>query len=163
MMRWKLKAPLAFVLVLAVGAVASESLAGLEQGRPGSSQSRSSGLAEFPFKWWQQDRFKSELGLTNEQVSRIDDIFQSTLPGLRSCFRELERLENRMNEAISSGNTTEAELIKQIDAVEASRSEMSKARTLMLFRMRQVLTSEQRVKMKKMHEEWERERRRSSR
>lgn len=163
MQRLKSRAPLAFILVLALGAMAAESFAGPAQGRPGSSQSRSSGLTEFPFKWWQNDRFKAELGLTAEQISRIDDIFQSTLPGLRSCYRELERLEDRMNDAISAGNITEVELIKQIDAVEAARSELSKTRTLMLFRMRQVLTPEQRVKMKKMHEEWERERRRSSR
>ena len=158
------KIPLALILVLAAAGLSAQSRGGSNQARTGSSQPRSaSALAEFPFKWWQEQKFKTELDLSAEQVSRIDEIFTSTLPRLRSCYRDLERLENQMNDTISSGEVTEPELIKQIDAVEASRSELSKARTLMLYRMRQVLTPGQRAKMKTMHEEWERDRRRSTR
>ncbi|MFB3852489.1 MAG: Spy/CpxP family protein refolding chaperone [Vicinamibacterales bacterium] len=161
-MRWK--ASIALLLVLAATDLAAQSRGGPSQPRSGSSQSRSSSaLAEFPFKWWQEEKFKTELGLSSEQVARIDGIFTSTLPKLRTCYRNLERLENQMNDMISSGEVTEPELIKQIDAVETSRSELSKERTLMLYRMRQVLTPEQRSKMKTMHEEWEKDRRRYSR
>ena len=28
------------------------------------------------FKWWQNDRFKRELSLTADQVTRLDEVFQ---------------------------------------------------------------------------------------
>ena len=35
------------------------------------------------FKWWQSDRFKKELGLTQDQSAHNEDVFQHTLPVLR--------------------------------------------------------------------------------
>jgi Spy/CpxP family protein refolding chaperone len=110
-------------------------------------------------KWWQNPR-AGELGLTSEQSRRIEEIFQATLPTLKTCNSELERRESRLNAMVSASGVTEVEVSRQIDQVEASRSEMSKERTLMLFRMYQVLTPEQRERVKAMYEQWERDRRR---
>ncbi len=110
-------------------------------------------------KWWQNPR-AAELGLTAEQSRRIEEIFQATLPALKTCNSELEKREARLNTMVSASGMTEAEVSRQIDLVEASRGEMSKARTLMLFRMYQVLTPEQRDRVKAMYEQWERDRRR---
>ena len=62
---------------------------------------------------------------------------------------------------IAASDMSEAEIIRQIDLVEASRSEMGKARTLMLYRMHRILTPEQRVKLKAMFDQFDRDRRRS--
>ena len=35
------------------------------------------------FAWWKSDQFQKEVGLTPEQCTRIDNVFQSTLPKLR--------------------------------------------------------------------------------
>jgi len=51
----------------------------------------------------------------------------------------------------------------QIDRLEAVRSEISQTRTLMLFRMRRLLSAEQRAKMDEMHQKWERERKEQDR
>ena len=112
-----------------------------------------------PWKWWQGDRAR-ELGLMGDQSARIEEIFQASLPKLRSCNDDLERLEARLSDLIAASDTSEAEVVRQIDLVEASRSAMSKARTLMLFRMHKILTPEQRLKVKAMHEQAERDRRR---
>ncbi len=110
-------------------------------------------------KWWQNPR-AAELGLTQDQSRRLEEIFQATLPALRTCNSELEKREARLNAMVSASGVTEAEVSRLIDLVEASRGEMSKARTLMLFRMYQVLTPEQRDRVKAMYEQWERDRRR---
>jgi Spy/CpxP family protein refolding chaperone len=58
---------------------------------------------------------------------------------------------------IAGDDVPEAEIIRQIDQVEALRSELSKTRSLMLYHIRRVLTPEQRLKLKAMQEK-ERER-----
>ena len=57
----------------------------------------------------------------------------------------------------------EASVIKQVDRVEAIRSHMNKMRTLMLLRMRQILSPEQRVKLNQKYEQWEKDHRRDGR
>ena len=44
-----------------------------------------------------------------------------------------------------------------MDKVEAIRGGLNKTRTLMLLRMRQVLTPEQRVILNKLHEQWDKD------
>ena len=56
----------------------------------------------------------------------------------------------------------EAKLLQVLERVESARGELSKSRTLLLFRMRRILTSDQDVKMRALHEEWVRERRNRS-
>jgi len=57
-------------------------------------------------------------------------------------------------------DTTEAAVMRQAEQVEALRAEMSKTRTLMLFRMNRILTTEQRVKFNELQERRDRERNR---
>lgn len=112
------------------------------------------------FKWWQSERFQKELGLSAEQISRLDEIFRSSLPQLRAQKRALDKLEDELSEMIREGRVAEPELEAFVERVEASRAELGKTRTLQLYRMRRVLTDEQNTKMKALHDEWERERRR---
>jgi Spy/CpxP family protein refolding chaperone len=32
-----------------------------------------------PFKWWQDEKMKTQLGLTADQVAKIEDVFQSAM------------------------------------------------------------------------------------
>lgn len=102
------------------------------------------------FKWWQTQ--KQELGLTDEQSARIDAIFQASMPSRLAQLKELDRLEDTLSKMIADGVAGETAIVQQVDRVEAARSAMSKARTLMLYRMRQVLTPAQRAKLTALHE-----------
>lgn len=110
-------------------------------------------------KWWQSERFRQKLQLTEDQVSRIEEVFQSAVPHLREQKKALDRLESQLSRLIDT-SADEAAVMQEADRVEAARAELSKARTRMLLRMRRVLTAEQRVKLGALHEEWERERKR---
>ena len=112
-------------------------------------------------KWWQSERFRQKLQLTEDQVSRIEEVFQSAIPQLREQKKALDRLESQLSRLIDT-SADEAAVMQEADRVEAARSELSKARTRMLLRMRRVLTAEQRVKLGALHEEWERERKRDN-
>jgi Spy/CpxP family protein refolding chaperone len=110
-------------------------------------------------KWWQSERFQRKLQLTEDQVSRIEEVFQSAVPQLREQKKALDRLESQLSRLIDTSDD-EAAVMQEADRLEKARAELSKARTRMLLRMRRVLTAEQRVKLGALHEEWERERKR---
>jgi len=109
------------------------------------------------FKWWQSERFVQELGLTREQSARLEEVFQATWPALHAAKADLDRLETELSRLIAEGTASEAKVLQQIDRVEASRSAMGRTRSLMLYRMHRLLTSDQRVKLKALYEAVERE------
>ena len=109
------------------------------------------------FKWWQSERFIQELALTSDQQSRLDAIFKSSWPSLEGCKTDLDRLDTELSKLIAEGTAGETMIIQQIDRVEASRSALGRARSLMLYRMYRVLTPDQRVKLKALNEIVEKE------
>lgn len=104
------------------------------------------------FKWWQDDKVRAELRLTHEQSGKIEEVFQTALPKQRTLKEKLDRLETRLSELVG-GSATEAEVMKQVSEVEAVRSELGTARSLLLFRIQRVLTPEQRTKFKTVHDQ----------
>ncbi len=113
------------------------------------------------FKWWQSEKVQRELQLTTDQITRIEEIFDAYLPGARKQKRILDDLEDELEALIDTSD--EATVMSHADRVESVRSDLSKARTRMLVRIRHVLTADQRVKLAALHEEWERNRRRDRR
>jgi Spy/CpxP family protein refolding chaperone len=115
------------------------------------------------FKWWQSDKFKTDLGLLPEQVTRLEEVYQGLRPTLTAGKEELDRLEARLSAVIAEGVAPEADVMKMVDQVEHSRAELAKSRTLMIYRMHQILTVDQRAKMNALHDRWEQERRQGRR
>ena len=113
----------------------------------------------FGFPWWRDAQFQRDLSLTTDQSARIDSVFQQTIPILRQKKTELDALEEELSRMIAA-NADESSVTRQVDRVEAIRANMNKMRTLMLLRMRQVLSPEQRVKLNQLHDKWEKEHRR---
>ena len=114
-----------------------------------------------PFAWWKSEQFRKDLGLTAEQSARIDNVFQATVPQLRQNKEELDRQEADLSRLIEA-NADEAKVARQLDKVEATRGNLNKMRTLMLLHQRQVLSPDQLVKFKALHEQWDRDRRAKS-
>jgi len=112
----------------------------------------------FGFPWWRDAQFQRDLSLTSEQSAQIDAVFQKTIPSLREKRTELDAQEEELSRMIAA-NADEALVVKQVDRVESIRSHMNKTRTLMLLRMRQVLTPEQRVKLNQLYEQWQKDHR----
>ena len=110
----------------------------------------------FGFPWWKDAQFQKDLTLTTEQSARIDSVFQSTITLLRQKKAELDQQEAELSRLIAA-NADEPVVTKQVDKVEGIRGGLNKTRTLMLLRMRQVLTPEQRVILNKLHEQWDKD------
>jgi Spy/CpxP family protein refolding chaperone len=132
--------------------VAAAALVVLAAGAPARGQS-------FGFPWWKDAQFQRDLSLTQDQSAKIDAVFQQVIPGLRQRKTELDAQEDVLSHMIAN-NENEALVTRQVDKVETIRAEMNKTRTLMLLHMRQVLSPEQRKKLNKLHEQWEKDHRR---
>jgi Spy/CpxP family protein refolding chaperone len=74
----------------------------------------------------------------------------------------LDHLEADLSTMIEH-DAPEADIVKEIDKVEAARSILNKERTLMLLHMRQVLTPEQRATYSARVEQWQKDHPRSTR
>ena len=115
------------------------------------------------FKWWQSDKFKADLALAPDQTTRLEEVYQGLRPKLTAGKEELDRLETGLSKLIAEGVAPEGDVMKMVDQVEHSRAELAKSRTLMIYRMHQILTVDQRAKMNAVHERWEQERRQTRR
>ena len=116
---------------------------------PGRAQS-------FGFPWWRDAQFQKDLTLSADQSARIDNVFQSTITLLRQKKAELDQQEAELSRLIAA-NADEAVVVRQVDKVEGIRANLNKNRTLMLLHMRQVLSPDQRVRLNKLHEQWEKD------
>jgi Spy/CpxP family protein refolding chaperone len=112
------------------------------------------------FRWWQDAQFQKEMKLTADQISRLEQVFQSAQPALRADERAVEKLEDELSKVFAEGKAEEREFEQFVERVEAARANWRKNRTIMLFRMRCILTHEQHVKMKALREQRERDRHR---
>jgi Spy/CpxP family protein refolding chaperone len=109
-------------------------------------------------KWWTSERFIKLLGLTTEQSTQLEDVFQSLIHTQRAAKQELDRHEARFSAMLRNDRATEGEVMEALDELEAARSALSKARTLMLYRMRRALTPEQRATLEADRQRAERNR-----
>jgi Spy/CpxP family protein refolding chaperone len=101
------------------------------------------------FKWWQDDRYRNELGLTGEQSARLEEIFQKSAPALRKQKEALDRTQKTFDQLVERGN--DAAIIEQVASVEVARAELNKLRIMMLLKMRRSLTADQWAKFTALH------------
>lgn len=110
------------------------------------------------FRWWADEKFQKEMKLSADQIARLEQVFQAAQPALRADERAVEKLEDELSKVFGEGKADEREFEQFVSRVEAARANWRKNRTLMLFRLRCILTAEQHVKMKALREQRERER-----
>jgi Spy/CpxP family protein refolding chaperone len=131
--------------------------AGLLAGVAAQAQATAQPSQSRGFAWWRVDQFQRNLGLSTDQVARLEAIFQSALPDLRRGRDDLDRQEAELSRLIEM-NADEAIVVRQVDKVEGIRSHLNKTRQLLLLHHRQILTAEQRVKLKAMTDQMQADR-----
>jgi Spy/CpxP family protein refolding chaperone len=97
------------------------------------------------WKWWLYDR--AELGITDQQSRDINQIWEANFPKLRETRQEMERAEDELSKTIKEHKADIATISLMIDRVESARSQHAKMRILMLYRIDQLLSAEQRAKV----------------
>ena len=102
------------------------------------------GQGRGPHRWWQSDEVKTLIELTDAQSAALDTIYRKTLPKQRESMRRLTAEEDSLSRLVGDMAVEEIDVSRQVDRVESARSELSKTRILMVFRMHRVLTKRQR-------------------
>lgn len=112
------------------------------------------------FRWWQHEQFQRDLALSADQIAKIEDVFQTTLPTLRAQKRAFDKLEDELTRMVREAKVGERELEEFVVRVEAARADLSKTRTLMLYRMHRILSAEQNVTLDRLFDQMERDKER---
>ena len=92
------------------------------------------------------------LELREDQSAQLEEIYGQSRPKQRESWRRLNAEERSLSKMIADMTVSELDVTRQVDRVEAARSELRKTRTLMVFRMYRVLSSSQRTTLKKWWE-----------
>jgi Spy/CpxP family protein refolding chaperone len=111
-------------------------------------------------KWWQSEEYIRELRLTSEQSKKLEEVFQASVPTLKSLKKTLDQAESEFERLLERGD--DGSVMDQVERVEAARAELNKSHTMMMLRMKRVLTTEQWTRFNAMHQTAERERTRSN-
>jgi Spy/CpxP family protein refolding chaperone len=104
-------------------------------------------------KWWRSDEMRAQFGITDAQSVELEKIFQSFVAGLKSGMTEVDRYQKEVSRLMADPAASEVDVIQAINRLEAAKADLGRTRSLMLFRMYRVLTPEQRVKVKRFHEQ----------
>ena len=103
-------------------------------------------------KWWKRPRIAREIGLTEEQSRRIEDIFVRSRPKLIDLKADVEKKQFDLQTAMEN-NAPRPEIEKKLDAVENARKDLQKTRLLMLLDIKNELKPEQWERLRQMREE----------
>jgi len=104
-------------------------------------------------KWWVEPKMRAELDITDKQSTLIDAAWRKDYQQRVELGKKLEELEKKLDQMMLDASAEEAAVVALIDKVEAARTDVSKARVLMLYRINKLLTPEQRAKLDAMAKE----------
>lgn len=153
------------VFLVATSATAAplcEGQRGNEQRKPEEQKQGDANRPEDPprWKWWLHPDSRKELRLNDQQVQKIDRIFEEVIPKQRERWHEIERLDKSLSQMVNE-NTADVNTVSQlVEKLEKLRADERSARTVMIYRMRLLLNAEQRVKVDKIRARLDDERRR---
>ncbi len=94
-------------------------------------------------RWWNNPDMAQKLGLTADQVKRMDDIFQQNRLKLIDLNASVQKEEVIMEPLMASDQPDETKILAQIDKVAQARAELEKANARFLLGIRRVLNPEQ--------------------
>lgn len=109
-------------------------------------------------RWWTDPGARARLRLTTEQSSALDRIYQSLIPERIENADEVKKLTTQLDTLLQSPTATEGQVNALAARLGAAQARRNVTRTLILFRMRNVLTSKQREELKAMNDEQRRAR-----
>jgi Spy/CpxP family protein refolding chaperone len=101
-------------------------------------------------RWWDNPHISQQIGITDDQKKKMDDVFQQHRLKLIDLDAALEKQEAIMQPLIQADQPDESKILSQIDAIAQARAELEKDRARMLFSIRQTLTADQWKKLQTM-------------
>jgi len=110
------------------------------------------------FKWWTNEKIIRDVGLTPEQVRRIEAIWTELKPLLEDLGSEITKQENELKALLDGEKVIEKTVENCIDRLYRSRADMEKNKLRLRYRIRDILTPEQRTQVHEMGRKYHRDR-----
>ena len=101
-------------------------------------------------KWWKNSAMVQKVGLSEDQVQRMEKIFQDYRLKLIDQHAALQKEEVGMEPLIEADQPDEAKIVAQIDRVANARAALEKSNALMMLGIRKVMTVEQWKKLQEL-------------
>ena len=102
-----------------------------------------------PGKWWKDSALMQKIGVSDDQIQKIEKIFQNHRLELIDLHATLEKQEVILEPLIEADQPDEAQVIAQIDKVAQARASLEKSNARMLLAIRRVLTVDQWKKLRR--------------
>jgi Spy/CpxP family protein refolding chaperone len=99
-------------------------------------------------KWWKDSELMQKIGVSDEQVQRIEKIFQDHRLQLIDLHATLEKQEAILEPLVEADQPDESQVTAQIDKVAQARANLEKSNAQMLLAIRRVLTVDQWKKLR---------------
>jgi len=100
--------------------------------------------------WWLDQSIAMRMGLSKQQIDRIDAIYRSPNANDSALLKDLVAQREQLEALLQKADAEESVVFAAIDRVEHLRYQINRNRALMLYRMRRCLTSEQRALLAKI-------------
>lgn len=101
-------------------------------------------------KWWKDGEVVKELNLTKDQVSLIEQIFNSNKGQIADLHSQLKEKQSEFRSKIEDPNSSRDEVLELNDEVVRLKTKLKRLRLDMLLKIREVLTPEQRQNLHKI-------------
>ncbi len=95
-------------------------------------------------KWWKDAKVVGELNLTKDQISLIEQIFNSDKGQIADLYSQLKQKQSEFRSKIEDPNSSRDEVLELNDQVVRLKTKLKRLRLNMLLKIREVLTPEQR-------------------
>lgn len=104
-------------------------------------------------RWWNKPDMIKKLGLSTEQRTKMDQIFDSYGPKLEHLHANLHKQEDILGPMIGADNPNEGQILAQIDVVAQARANLEKEFARMLLGLQRQLTHPQWEQLRELHKE----------
>ena len=101
-------------------------------------------------KWWKHPQIASELGLTEEQISTIETIFDKKKVKMTELKDKLMEKRTQLQEKIADPNAKRKDIDNQAEEVDKLILKLDKIKREMILEIREVLTPDQRAKLQEI-------------
>jgi Spy/CpxP family protein refolding chaperone len=105
------------------------------------------------WKWWENPKIKSELNLTNEQVTRIQELVRSRRDRLIDLRAAVEKKALLLSDEVDRPDFDATRASAAAEEVMKARTDLARGRMALLLDIRAVLSQEQFFKLRAMRHE----------
>jgi Spy/CpxP family protein refolding chaperone len=98
-------------------------------------------------KFWKKEKVREKLELSDYEVRNLEQIFARYQQQLIDLEADVEKKKAELDALLGDDQAGDERIMAEVDALEAARAKLGKARVMMLLQMRRALTPAQRDKL----------------